>query len=148
MVLGKKRGRFPGAEPLSSLHARRGRVPPKPVPLLRRIPFPLLRAFLLGAVAPIAVAWAIARSHARAEERARPFATASEFAGSGVARDGGPTRTGARPFATGARSSKAPELPRATSEPAAAQGAPESTGEVFYDVDTLLDVLGADAGKP
>jgi len=126
MVLGKKRGRFPGAEPLSSLHARRGRVPPKPVPLLRRIPFPLLRAFLLGAVAPIAVAWAIARSHARAEERARPFAT------------------GARPSA----SSKAPELPRATSEPAAAQGAPESTGEVFYDVDTLLDVLGADAGKP
>lgn len=119
MVLGKKRGRFPGAEPLSSLHARRGRVPPKPVPLLRRIPFPLLRAFLLGAVAPIAVAWAIARSHARAEERARPSA-----------------------------STKAPELPRATSEPAAAQGAPESTGEVFYDVDTLLDVLSADAGKP
>jgi KDO2-lipid IV(A) lauroyltransferase len=31
---------------------------------------------------------------------ARPFADASEFPGSGVARDGGPTKTGARPFAT------------------------------------------------
>jgi len=32
-------------------------------------------------------------------EGARPFATASEIAGSGVTRDGGPPSTGARPFA-------------------------------------------------
>ena len=37
---------------------------------------------------------------APAKPGARPFATASEIAGSGVARDGGPTSTGARPFAT------------------------------------------------
>ncbi len=35
---------------------------------------------------------------------ARPFATASENAGSGVARDGGPTKPGARPFATASES--------------------------------------------
>ena len=42
----------------------------------------------------------VARDGGPPSTGARPFADASEFPGSGVARDGGPTKTGARPFAT------------------------------------------------
>jgi hypothetical protein len=126
MVLGKKRGRFPGAEPaertgihgLSSLRERRGRLPPKPIPLYQRIPFPLLRAFLLGAVAPVAVAWAIARNHRHAEERLQ------------ATQDARPARS-----ASSVQSARTP----------AATGA--APGEVFYDVDELLGTFGGDAGK-
>ncbi len=74
-------------------------------------------------------------------EGARPFATASEFAGTGVARDGGPTRTG--PASTGTK--------RATDVGILAQG----TGGDFrrtlgleHRLDRYLDALAGGRSRP
>gem|GEM_PF-378582 len=119
--------RMPGASGMEVLAATRARFPGTPVIVLTAfgdVPNAVeaMRKGAFDYLQKPLESLALLRERVRASliaSRARPFANASEFAGSGVARDGGPNSTGARPFAT------ASEFPGSG---VARDGGPNSTG--------------------